>query len=131
MIALISLFTLGNACKKEIKSISDTDKPEITSKAKKDPNGKYAGPCPYDCDDLRCAYYSEPNPDCVTGGVPENIALITNTNNPVDYIGQQHNDGMISIMPYYEGGNVEPTQQNVFLQTKSYVLTVGMILRPL
>ncbi len=43
---------------------------ELASKSKKNPSpARYDGPCPYECDDPRCANYSEPNPDC--GGTPE------------------------------------------------------------
>jgi hypothetical protein len=53
------------------------------------------------------------------------ISVVTNPNNPDDTVGLRHNRGLDAIMPYYNNGNLQPTQQNVFYYTKNYLVNVG------
>lgn len=99
---------------KLIEEKSEKENKEITQ-SKKDSSGanmanKYAGPCPYECDDPRCVNYSEPNPDCGGGGTPEPDERIcgsefakynlagTTFSNAVDSIGKWHNDAQIFLL---------------------------------
>lgn len=57
------------------------------------------------------------------GGSQNYLIVVANPNNPEEVIGQKHNAGMAAIMPYYSDGTLEPTEQNVFSYTKSYLVT--------
>jgi hypothetical protein len=49
------------------------------------------------------------------------IDVISNPNNPNEIVGQTHNLAMAAIMPNYANGNLKPTEQNVFSNTKLYL----------
>lgn len=84
------------------------------------------GPCPYTCDDPRCANYSQPSADCPpTLPSPDTIAIKQNSNNTQEVVGQTHNNALRAIMPYYNSGTLQPTQQNVFNYTKSFLIRSG------
>jgi hypothetical protein len=59
------------------------------------------------------------------GGGQQNITVVTNPNNPEEVIGQEHNTGMAAIMPYYNDGTLEPTEQNVLAYTKTFLFSQG------
>lgn len=111
---------------------SEKQKEEI-AQAKKDSTksntaNKYPGPCPYPCCDTRCDAYQEPPPGCAPCGgetPPPTITIIKNSNNSYDYVGGNHNLGLSSITPNYEGGALQPTQENVFSYTKSFLVNKG------
>jgi hypothetical protein len=56
-----------------------------------------------------------------SGGGDNTITVVTNPNNPNESVGQTHNTAMDAIMPNYSSGNLEPTEQNVFAYTISYL----------
>ncbi len=78
------------------------------------------GSCPYPCTDTRCKAYL--NGYCGTGSGSDTIAVITNSKNPEETVGKMHNNGMISIMPNYNSGSLQATQQNVFSFTKTFMI---------
>lgn len=129
LLVLFSGYML-NACKKENSkqekqklTVSGTNKFGMVNDTALT---KYPGPCPYTCDDPRCVGWAEPSPDCpppVT--TPDTIAIKRNSNNPNEVVGQTHNNGLRSIMPYYNNGTLQPTQQNVFNYTKSFLIRSG------
>ncbi|HEU5365637.1 MAG TPA: hypothetical protein VFU62_08900 [Hanamia sp.] len=57
------------------------------------------------------------------GGGQQNITVVTNPNNPEEVVGQEHNTGMAAIMPYYNDGTLEPTEQNVLGYTKTFLVS--------
>jgi len=56
----------------------------------------------------------------------QEIEIITNPNNSNDYVGSDHNSALNSIMPNYNDGNLEPTQQNVWTYTNIYCKSIGI-----
>ncbi|MBN9349665.1 MAG: hypothetical protein J0H55_03190 [Chitinophagaceae bacterium] len=61
----------------------------------------------------------------VDGSVQQNIFAISNPNNPDEIVGENHNSGMQQIIPNYENGQLEPTEQNVMQYTDTYILSIG------
>ncbi len=81
----------------------------------------YQGPCPYDCEDARCKYYSEPNPNCIIGGEDPNpigdericgsefsiFGLQGKTiRQAVDSVGDWHNKFQISLLQELQKRNI-------------------------
>lgn len=63
----------------------------------------FAGPCPYECHDPRCKVYQSG----YCG--PETISIIKNTNNPYDYVGGEHNNGVAYILTALGGPSTNDT----------------------
>lgn len=64
---------------------------------------------------------------CVVDGGNTNTLLTvkTNSNNPQDFVGSNHNEGMSQIMPNYDNGQLDPTEQNVLPKVKTFLLSKG------
>ncbi|HSZ32827.1 MAG TPA: hypothetical protein VK772_05930 [Puia sp.] len=75
------------------------------------------GSCPYPCTDVRCKAYL--NGYCGN----DTIAIIKNTNNPYDNVGQQHNNGVRAIFPTI--GSSNNIDSLVLTKVDSYVVTIG------
>jgi hypothetical protein len=112
------LFFLSSCTKQAIQRNSDAS--ELNGKVK--PN-IYQGPCPYPCNDYRCQYYSEPNPDCqledppptgrsrICGSEFAQFNLQGKTFSAVvDSAGSWHNEFLTALLAKME-------QQNVNLYT--------------
>jgi hypothetical protein len=108
------LFTLTK-CSKGLDS--DANNPKLTSSAFQP--DLLPGSCPYPCTDTRCKAYL--NGYCGTGGgTTDTVAVVKNSANPVDSVGNKHNAGLNAVLPNYSGG-VEPTQANSFSYTNAFL----------
>ena len=52
------------------------------------------------------------------------LSVLSNSNNPNEIVGQTHNAGMTDLVPNYSSG-LEPTRENAFSFTKSYLYSQG------
>lgn len=81
---------------------------------------KWAGPCPYECDDPRCVNYSEP---CTGGGGGGTEPLFTDPI-PSSQIGSVHNQTITSIDNKFAINGINPdvlTLQQADNYTKTYM----------
>ena len=83
----------------------------------------YLGKCVADCPS---GYHNDSiTGACVgNGGGTTNIAVITNSNNPYDYLGNQHNNGVSNIIPTinFSSNNLDSV---VLVKVKYYVVSIG------
>ncbi|WP_026769663.1 hypothetical protein [Asinibacterium sp. OR53] len=99
--------------KTEISSLQKSNNSEVLKKTK---NYIIPGPCPYSCSDQRCMNYES--------GYCGYIPVINNPNNPYNYVGPNHNNGMDYSIPKINPSS--PTLESDILNTtKAYVQTLG------
>jgi hypothetical protein len=106
------LFTLTQ-CSKELNANASNLK--LTTSVHPD---LLPGSCPYPCTDIRCKGYE--NGYCGTGTSTDTVAVVKNTANPEDSVGNRHNTALNAIMPNYTGG-IEPTLANSWSYTISFL----------
>lgn len=92
LISLVISSCLFSCAKREILSKSQIE--TIASQGKVIPN-YLPGPCPYPCTDTRCKAYANGYCGPTT---TDTIAVIKNSNNPYDYTGLQHNNGVTYVL---------------------------------
>jgi hypothetical protein len=110
----ISLITIIFACNKSSK-LSPTVESQV-SNTKIKPN-KLEGPCPYDCLDSRWIAYQD-------GYCGDQI--VTNPNNPYDYIGQLHNQGIAAVFnPILANTSANPTYGSIMHSTNAFLSSIG------
>lgn len=117
LIAMVISFFLFSCAKQEILSKSQTE--VLASKGGVVPN-YLPGPCPYPCTDTRCQAYQ--NGYCGTGNTT--ISVKTNPANVYDNVGNQHNQGVASVLPTvnFSSSNLDSV---VLVKVKAYVVTIG------
>ncbi len=60
------------------------------------------------------------------GGTNSTITVVTNPNNPVENVGSDHNSGMTNIIPNYDYGQLQPTEENVLAYVKNWQYSTGV-----
>jgi len=104
------------SCSKKELETSNTKNAEALAKNSGIPD-YLQGHCPYPCTDTRCKAYL--NGYCGS----DTIAIIKNSNNPYDNAGQQHNNGVNSILPTI--GSSNNIDSVVLIKVKSYLASIG------
>lgn len=118
IIITISLFSCS---KQEILSKSSIE--DFASKGKPITN-LLPGTCPYDCHDTKCKAYL--NGYCgTTTPISDTLKVVSNPNNPQETAGKKHNDGMYLIIPNYDYGTLQPTEQNMTTYRISFMTSQG------
>jgi hypothetical protein len=116
LVSLLFILVFLTQCQKASSPAPVTEKNSLPKISEKLP-----GTCPYPCTDLRCQAYSSGY--CGTPPPPP-IIVKTNANNPYDYVGSQHNNGLTTIYP-----NLSATDPNLdndaLAQDESYLSGLG------
>lgn len=60
------------------------------------------------------------------GGTNHPLTVVKNSNNPLDYFGSDHNSGMTNIIPQYDYGQLQPSEENVEASVKNWQYAIGV-----
>jgi hypothetical protein len=60
------------------------------------------------------------------GGTSSSLTVVKNSNNPLDYFGSDHNSGMTNIIPQYDYGQLQASEENVEASAKNWQYAIGV-----